>query len=152
MRATNVGHRMLQPGLQPLWRMMTCCLILPLALCVCSGCGPGGPPVGEVSGTVTLDGEPLPQAIVEFQPDQGAPSYGETAQDGTYELHYTTERMGALIGTHTVRITTAGEVTNEAGDTVNVRERVPKRYNSKSELSYEVTKGGNKIDIELLSK
>ena len=42
-------------------------LCVGLALLV-GGCGDGGPPMGKVSGTVTLDGQPLAGAEVEFAP------------------------------------------------------------------------------------
>ena len=120
------------------------------ALSVAGGCGPGGPAVGQVEGTVTLDGSPLPKAMIEFQPDQGAPSYGETDAQGHYALAYTVRRKGALVGHHTVRITTAGEVTDEAsGETVNVPERVPPWYHLQSQLECEVEKGKNEFDFEL---
>ena len=57
-----------------------------------------GPAVAPVSGVVTQDGTPLPQAMVEFQPDTGAPSYAYTDEEGRYEIQYQTDRMGALLG------------------------------------------------------
>lgn len=41
-------------------------------LSLIAGCGRGDlPPLGTVSGTVTLDGEPLPGVIISFKPDEG---------------------------------------------------------------------------------
>ena len=37
---------------------------------VCVGCGDGGPPLGKVQGTVTMDGNPLPSALVTFMPEK----------------------------------------------------------------------------------
>ena len=96
-----------------------------------------------------MDGEPIQYATVEFQPKQGAPSYGGTDADGHYELHYTTRRKGALVGPHTVRITTAGEITNEQEVTVNVPERIPPWYNRQSVLTFEVERGSQVGDFEL---
>jgi hypothetical protein len=71
-----------------------------------AGCGGSDlPELGEVSGVVTLDGEPLPNAIVEFQPSaEGRPSSAETDEEGRYELLYLIDAPGALLGEHTVRV------------------------------------------------
>ena len=115
------------------------------------GCGSKGPPLGDVEGTITLDGKPLSGATVEFQPDSGAPSYGESDANGSYELYFTVRRTGALLGPHTVRIITGGEITNEEGITVRVPERLPEKYNYSSELRRTVEKGENVFDFELRS-
>ena len=48
------------------------------------GCGPGG---GTVTGTVTLDGEPLHGGVVTFHPVAGGPTAtGLVDQQGGYEL------------------------------------------------------------------
>ena len=44
-----------------LWPMALLCLCLPLA-----GCGKTPPEIVEVEGRVLLNGEPLPNALVEF--------------------------------------------------------------------------------------
>ena len=112
-----------------------------------------GPLVAPVTGVVTQDGEPLARAMVEFQPDKGTPSYGETDDEGRYELHYQVDRMGALLGHHYVSVRTAGEVTDPATDTtVNVPEMVPVEYNDETTLEYEVTKGDNVFDIKIEGK
>ena len=127
-----------------------------IAAAVCglpwAGCGPGGPPLGRVEGIVTLDGQPIQHATVEFQPTQGAPSYGGTDADGRYELQYSLQRKGALVGKHTVRITTAGEITNEDDITVNVPETIPPWYHRHSTLEVEVERGSNRHDFALSTK
>jgi hypothetical protein len=107
--------------------------------------------VGKVSGKVTLDGQPLKGALVEFQPeDGGRPSMGVTDDAGNYELLRSRQVKGAAVGKHTVRITTANE--SEGEDGKPVPERVPPRYNAKSELVKEVTAGSNTIDLDLRSR
>src|SRR5437667_12114172 len=73
-----------------------------------SGCG-NSPPLGTVSGRVTLDGQPLAETTVEFQPASGSPSYGVTDADGRYTLAWNADQQGALVGRHTVRITSFNE-------------------------------------------
>ena len=46
-----------------------------------AGCG-NSPPLGTVSGRVTLDGQPLAETTVEFQPASGSPAYGVTDAEG----------------------------------------------------------------------
>ena len=112
-----------------------------------TGCG-GGPTLGEVEGTVTLDGAPLPHAKVEFQPAAGAPSVGETDAAGKYKLMYSPDNDGALPGTHTVRITTY-RANPEPGSTEVTPERVPTIYNSETTLTKTVEKGDQTIDFTL---
>ena len=121
------------------------------------GCGGSGntPPLGQVSGTVTLNGEPLEGATVEFLPDNGRPSIGMTDADGKYSLLFRANTSGALIGTHTVRITSQrGRSGGEGGEPlVEARpEVVPREYNDGSSLSVEVTEGSNTHDFELEGK
>ncbi|OHB84949.1 MAG: hypothetical protein A2V98_12185 [Planctomycetes bacterium RBG_16_64_12] len=124
------------------------CASLILALFV-AGCGGDGPERGAVSGKVTLDGEPLEGADVEFQPEAGSPSYGTTDRKGKYDLMYTRDKRGAMIGVHTVRITTSTTGTDGQGNQTAVPQRVPPKYNSQSELKTEVKPGRNKVDFEL---
>ncbi len=124
--------------------------LLPLGL---TGCGSGGPDLGRVEGTVTLDGKPLEGALVEFQPrEEGVPSYGRTDASGQYQLQFGVDQPGAMVGTHTVRITTGGMESTGEGPAVAVPERVPAKYNVQSTLTREVESGSNTIDFELSTR
>lgn len=70
-----------------------------------TGCGGGSElDVGEVTGVVTLDGKPLPNAVVTFVPKAGGPSgVGTTDAEGKYQL-LTVEEAGAVVGEHLVSI------------------------------------------------
>jgi hypothetical protein len=110
-----------------------------------AGCGQSGPEVAPVKGRVTLDGRPLPNAVVQFQPDEGKrPSGGGTDENGEYELYYKRAVVGARVGQHTVRILTSA---NDPLAPV-----IPQRYNKQSELRREVKSGNNKFDFELTTK
>lgn len=79
-----------------------------LVLLALAGCSNGDQPqLGMVTGTVTLDGEPLRNVEIAFQPSNGRPSYGETDDDGHYELNYIRDIMGAKVGTHKVLVRSA---------------------------------------------
>ena len=113
------------------------------------GCGGDtGPDRGEVTGRVTLDGKPLPGATVRFHPDQGRASSGDTDDDGRYQLHYTMQKSGAMVGSHRVRITTA----QEREDGTLTTEHVPSQYNAQTELVREVAPGKNVFDFDLQTK
>lgn len=123
--------------------------ILVPAFLVCLGCGGGD--VGYVGGTVTMDGAPLPDALVTFQPEGGRPSYGRTDQSGRYELIYTRDEKGAVPGKHTVSISTLQEGDPDEG-TESVPEKVPAKYNTNTELTREVEPGPNEFDFDLSSE
>ncbi|MHC2069172.1 carboxypeptidase-like regulatory domain-containing protein [Bremerella sp. T1] len=121
-----------------------------------AGCGSAGDPeVVRVSGTVTMDGQPLPNATVLFVSGTGRPSGAMTDEQGHYELNYTGDQKGARIGPNRVQITTAqGPTETMDGKPIPaVRETVPARYNARTELEFTVTeKGSNVADFELSSK
>lgn len=83
---------------------------LPIAalwMCVplLNGCGPSGPETAAVTGLVTYNGQPLPDAAVVFTPPNGRPASGVTNGEGRFQLSTFGENDGALIGKHTVTIT-----------------------------------------------
>lgn len=122
------------------------------------GCGGGPsdlPPLGTVTGVVKLDGEPLPGALVTFSPAKGRSSSAETDATGRYELRYSVEHKGAVVGQHSVSISTRRDAVSAEGSGQSqpaVAEKVPKRYNDDTQLSEEVKAGANTIDFDLQSK
>src|SRR5215470_13236777 len=87
--------------------------LLPLLAALAVGAvGCGNDQVAPVSGRVTLDGQPLANAAVTFQPvrtegkgNPGPGSGGFTDADGRYTLKVTgTEARGAVVGKHKVTI------------------------------------------------
>ena len=130
-------------------------LVLVLAL----GCGAGKR--ASVSGTVTLDGKPLPGALVSFQPvgegqvAPGAGSTGRTDDKGQYTLQVIGGGNGAVVGWHKVRISCPveeGPSNPDEDRRTPQKDRVPARYNRKSELKFEVKPGSNTADWPLTTK
>lgn len=121
-----------------------------LLMLLCAGCGPGGPELVPVEGTITLDDEPLANASVEFQPEHGSPSIATTDRQGHYVLKYGPDRPGAMVGTHTVRISTYGRSVDGGVDHYTP-ERVPPRYNEQTELIRQVKSGQPVMNFDLKS-
>ncbi|NLX96215.1 MAG: carboxypeptidase regulatory-like domain-containing protein [Rhodopirellula sp.] len=124
-------------------------LLAVMAITGCLGCGPSAdvPDLGQVQGTVTLDGAPLPGASIRFEPKgEGAMATGLTDASGKYEMWYTSDVKGAALGAHIVRIETPPNPDPATGaEPVHL----PAKYNMDSTLSADVKAGENKIDFEL---
>jgi hypothetical protein len=115
------------------------------------GCGgPAHPDVGRVTGVITLDGQPLPEATVMFQPTQGRASIATTDAAGKYTLIYLDGVPGALLGQHKVIIRT--EIPGEDGQPPIAKEKLPNKYHEQTELTAEVKPGSNTFNFPLESK
>lgn len=68
------------------------------------GCSSGGPDIVDVSGTVTRNGQPVPNIDVYFQPTDGRPSLGTTDAQGRFSMQYTHDQSGVRVGNHTVYV------------------------------------------------
>ena len=87
-----------------------CSLVVGLVFTV--GCGSGGDfPVAPVSGRVLCDGQPVPHAIVFFEPLQsgdsalaGKQGIARAKEDGTFVISTYGTEDGAVVGKHRVRV------------------------------------------------
>jgi hypothetical protein len=135
------------------WRPRGWCFGLLCASILVCGCNKeNAPGLGRVSGTVTMDGSPVADAAILFEPQGGTAgtSLGQTDASGKYELFYSRTHKGAVTGEHVVRINTYRETDD---DKPQIRkETIPTKYNSKSELKVTVTRGSNTHNFELSSK
>lgn len=109
------------------------------------GCGKGDmPPLGSVSGTVTLDGQPLSGVIINFKPEVGRMATAVTDGQGKYILEYTYGNAGSKVGPSTVMFEWP---LGESGPAI------PKKYvGMESELTVDVTDGRNVFDFDLSSQ
>jgi len=136
-----------------------------LVVCLCgllalAGCGgPDLPPMAKVTGTVTLDGKPVPRGTIQFIPDsqkgtpKGPPAVGQLDKDGRFTL-VTAGVEGAIGGWHRVRIQAQGEGSGKdlEGNFGPEPWLIPMRYNNPatSKLSFEVKADqDNDIPVEL---
>ena len=110
------------------------------------------PSLASVTGTITLDGKPLPGATVRFEPvadindiskNSIGGSAGRTDDEGRYSLAYAGGHEGAVVGTHTVRI----NKTDKEG-----LETLGKKYHLASRITHEVKEGSNTINLTLPSE
>ena len=84
-------------------RGLTACSLAIVAGAV-AGCGPrpGTDPTANVTGTVTLDGQPIERVSVAFMPESGRPASGLTDASGNFELSTFDTGDGAVLGKHKV--------------------------------------------------
>jgi len=140
-----------------------CCLVLALMLSLSLGCG-GGSTIVPVSGIVTLDGQPLANAAVTFQPKQvegnmtpGTGSGAKTDANGVYSLMVVgTGQKGAVVGPHVVEISCftfpkgADPTSEKPGAANQARNRIPA---NQSKHEFTVPAGGtDKADFNLKTK
>jgi len=139
------------PG--PLRRAALAIVLVGLAVGGCSRPKRTLPPLGRVTGVVTLDGKPLARAAVAFVPyERGNGAYATTDAEGRYTLRYTANHEGAVLGRNRVEIRTGGEGRDADGNLTETAERLPARYHATSELLVEVAAGDNTIDFPLASE
>ena len=123
-----------------------------LGLVTVAGCG-GNADLGTVAGVVTLDGQPLANATVEFIPtDDGEmrSSYdGTTDASGRYELYFSAGKAGAAPGAYSVHIWPP-EPNDESPP--QPAPQLPPRYNARTELTATVDRGDNVVNFELASR
>jgi len=108
----------------------------------CSSRTANYPDLGPVTGTITLDGKPLGDVTVMFQPENGRASTGLTDAEGTYELTFTEVAKGAKVGPH--KVSFSQEISE---DDIRATMRPP-RHLSRS-FDVEVTAEPNVFDFDL---
>jgi hypothetical protein len=122
-----------------------------------AGCFGGGDGVNlvPVTGTVTLDSQPLAGAKVTFYPASGRLSAGTTDANGRYALQYAEDRPGALPGPHTVKISILSEPDPDSSDRrrKGPQETLPLIYNTRTNLKVEILPDHSEpIDFHLESQ
>ena len=117
------------------------------------------PEIVPVSGRVTFEGRPVPQAILRFLPESRPMASGGTDADGRYSLSTKRPGDGGYLGRHKVMIVPwlpvdSDESAEAAAARTRPRPDIPKPYHSATTpLSVEVTaKGPNVFDFELATE
>ena len=116
------------------------CVFFVLFFCGCDK----SPATAIVGGTVLFEDKPLADALVTFQPVDGSRlSGGMTDASGKYALRFTPTKKGAVPGEHKVLIQTA------PWESHSVKELLPAKYNSATELKATLKKGRQTVDFDL---
>lgn len=124
--------------------LMTCLSMLAISL---AGCGGSELGLIDITGTVTRDGEPLPNVTVMFVPAPGesAPrgSNGFTDANGKYRLVYV-DAYGIIPGKYQVELRSKVDIEDPAnpGSYISQPETIPAEYNDKTTLTADVASGG----------
>ena len=138
-----------------------------------AGCGDSGPQTAPVKGVVKFNDAPYPNAIVTFIPSDGGPAgIGKTTENGEYEI-WTSGKRGAVLGNHKVSVTTeyipppppkpASEIRSDDPEYLAQihgsgssernagppKEKIPAKYNTSTELQFEVKSGSNEFPLDL---
>lgn len=129
------------------WRVAPCIALWSISI-FAPGCGSDYP--ARVSGKVTLDGEPVAEALVTFHPlGSGAVAQGRTDASGRYELA-TGQSRGLAPGKYCVSVA-AYEMPPGDGPASQVKMVTPSRYGNPatSNLRRAISAGNNACDFEL---
>jgi hypothetical protein len=140
-----------QPRAQSPWRLLALLGFLASASIGCGDKAPYG--LAQVSGAVTLDGKPVPYTQVTFMPKSGdgnpnpGPGSAATCDDnGRFQLTTVRGEQGAVVGPHTVRISSTGPPRPPTNSDLSTgplpKDAFPDRFNVNSELTFEVPAGG----------
>ncbi len=120
----------------------------------------------EISGMITLDGQPVPQAAIFFYRQDETYSYGITDATGRYVAMLNSEKSGVLPGEKRIEISTVHSPIpgGLSGDEQAIEEdpdlptkqktkgeKIPACYNSKSMLKVDISRRDAHLDFDLKS-
>jgi hypothetical protein len=136
-----------------------------LMLAALVGCGGGDAlPREAISGTVSLDGQPLKEGVIQFMPAVTAAGGGTVAGGSILDGKFDVPRdQGPTPGPYSVTILSGGAgaeplppgtMPGEGPTKKPAREKIPAKYNAQTTLTAEVKKGGpnNAFKFDLTTK
>jgi len=130
------------------------CPVLSFAVLVCTfGCGGQDPNRGEVSGIVTINGQPAATGAVAFSPVDGqSPTSGGKIVDGKYTVKASTGTSRVAI--RVPKVVGQRKLYNTPDSPVQplMEETLPAEYNDRTTLTLEVKPGANEHNFELTTK
>jgi hypothetical protein len=134
-----------------------CCVarllaLLPVAALLAAGCSDS--PTRTLSGTVTLDGEPLKEGTVRFVPvdTKTGGTAGAAIKDGKFTAEVPLGELRVEISAPKVVGKRKAYDTPDSPMVDIVKELIPARYNVNSDLRVTIKKGGQKETFALVSK
>ena len=121
-----------------------------IATLLTMGCGRTST-VGEVKGTVTLDGQPLEDGAIRFAPADGrTSSAGGIIKNGQFASEVALGKYRVEISA--TKVAGGAAANRHSGEVEKVIQLIPARYNTKSELTLEVKGGLNEPHFDLKSR
>ena len=137
-----------------------------LSLGTLTGCGPDRPPLGDVSGTVTHDGEPLAQGTITFEVPGARPARGEIVDGKIVNLSTYEAGDGVPVGAASVAITSTVQTSTvtepSASDDApggpsgmpEYKSLIPQEYANpqSSGLTATIEEGENALSFDLVTK
>jgi hypothetical protein len=133
---------------------LVCAIVLGL-VCL-AGCSGGGVKTGKVYGTVTVDGQPLADGTISFNPlDGNTPTAGGKVTNGAYSVVVPRGNQKVLVSAPKVigsRKAYEGDPNSKMID--QYQETLPVKYTNPFEtpLTVDVNSGAVKADFEISSK
>jgi hypothetical protein len=114
-----------------------------------TGCGPT---FGVVSGTITVDGQPVTGGVISFVPAEGDGTPATSnIEGGRYEVRTMAGKKFVQVSAPRV-VGKRKEYEGPDAPLVEItEERLPSKYNSRTELTFDVKAGRNKQDWSLQS-
>lgn len=109
----------------------------------CGGQASDMPELGSVHGTITLNGQPLPNVTIYFKPDEGRQSIAKADAEGVYEAMYLIDEEGVKVGPNSVTVEWA---IDDSGPSI------PAKYGSDGTLKFDVQPDDNEFNIDMVSK
>lgn len=155
-------HPLLCPFLYHSRRLFGNSLLSVVVVLIACGCaGPEGPVTVTVTGSVSLDGKPVPSGQIIFYDVAGAEkAYAGVITDGEFSFPSTAGQKKVSIsspqevaGSSTIVGGTPGDPVSAENPAPQILESIPAKYNDQTELTADVTTtGDNTFPFELTSK
>jgi hypothetical protein len=114
----------------------------------------------KVEGVLTYKGKPVPAGVqIDFSPENGRPSWGETDDSGHFTLEYDRTQKGALVGKHKISLrrkmkTRAEQEAEMRGETPPVDRQLGDLFtkynaaNSKKEVTIDKETTDLRVDLD----
>jgi hypothetical protein len=128
-------------------------LVLVITLACSLGCGSQDPNRGEVTGIVTINGQPAVTGAVAFSPVDGqSPTSGGKIVDGKYTVKASTGTSRIAIRVPKVVGKRKLYNTPDSPEQPLMAETLPPEYNDRTTLTLEVKPGANEHNFDLQTK
>jgi hypothetical protein len=127
--------------------------VMAVTLLCCQGCAKG-PATGDIKGMATLDGNSIDGGSIRLIPVDGRTSMGSgNIEQGRFEMRLPVKTYRVEISWP--KLPAAGmpddKFTSGPKNDYVIPERIPKKYNTESELTFEVKPGLNEPRFDLMS-